>query len=46
MSALAGEIGVRLGLDEQMVERLRYGGLLHDLGKVALPDAVLSAPRA
>ena len=46
VSTLAGEIGVRLGLDEQMVDRLRYGGLLHDLGKVALPDAVLSAPRA
>ncbi len=46
VSALAGEIGSRLGLDEQMVDRLRYGGLLHDLGKVALPDAVLSAPRA
>ncbi len=46
VSTLAGEIGIRLGLDEQMVDRLRYGGLLHDLGKVALPDAVLSAPRA
>jgi len=46
VSTLAGEIGVRLGLDEQMVDRLRYGGLLHDLGKVALTDAVLSAPRA
>ncbi len=46
VSTLAGEIGARLGLDEQMVDRLRYGGLLHDLGKVALPDAVLSAPRA
>ena len=44
VSTLAGEIGIRLGLDEQMVDRLRYGGLLHDLGKVALPDAVLSAP--
>jgi len=45
VSTLAGEIGIRLGLDEQMVDRLRYGGLLHDLGKVALPDAILSAPR-
>jgi diguanylate cyclase (GGDEF)-like protein len=46
VSTLAGEIGVQLGLDEQMVERLRFGGLLHDLGKVALPDAILSAPRS
>jgi diguanylate cyclase (GGDEF)-like protein len=45
VSTLAGEIGIQLGLDAQMVERLRFGGLLHDLGKVALPDAILSAPR-
>ncbi|MGH2934019.1 MAG: bifunctional diguanylate cyclase/phosphohydrolase [Gaiellaceae bacterium] len=45
VSTLAGEIGAQLGLDEQMLERLRFGGLLHDLGKVALPDAILSAPR-
>jgi len=45
VSTLSGEIGVQLGLDTQMVERLRFGGLLHDLGKVALPDAILSAPR-
>jgi diguanylate cyclase (GGDEF)-like protein len=46
VSTLAGEIGAQLGLDVQMVERLRFGGLLHDLGKVALPDAILSAPRS
>jgi diguanylate cyclase (GGDEF)-like protein len=45
VSTLSGEIGAQLGLDVQMVERLRFGGLLHDLGKVALPDAILSAPR-
>ena len=46
VSTLCGEIGGRLGLDEQMIERLRFGGLLHDLGKVGLPDAILSAPRS
>jgi len=45
VSTIAGEIGAQLGLDEQMIERLRFGGLLHDLGKVGLPDAILSAPR-
>ena len=45
VSTLSGEIGAQLGLDAQMVERLRFGGLLHDLGKVGLPDAILSAPR-
>jgi len=46
VSALAEAIGVQLGLDLETVERLRLGGLLHDLGKIGLPDAILHAPRA
>ena len=32
------------GFDPQAVERMRMGGLLHDIGKVAVPDAVLNKP--
>lgn len=34
-------LGVRLGLDEATVEAISYGGFLHDIGKVAVPDAIL-----
>jgi HD-GYP domain-containing protein (c-di-GMP phosphodiesterase class II) len=45
VSTLSEAIGIELGLDPETVERLRLGGLLHDLGKIGLPDAVLRAPR-
>jgi HD-GYP domain-containing protein (c-di-GMP phosphodiesterase class II) len=33
-----------MGMDEQAVEGVRLGGLLHDLGKIAVPDRVLHKP--
>jgi HD-GYP domain-containing protein (c-di-GMP phosphodiesterase class II) len=45
VSALAEAIGVRLGVDAEMLDHLRLGGLLHDIGKIGLPDAILRAPR-
>jgi diguanylate cyclase (GGDEF)-like protein/putative nucleotidyltransferase with HDIG domain len=33
-----------LGLSEQHVGRVRLAGLLHDVGKVGVPDAILSKP--
>jgi putative nucleotidyltransferase with HDIG domain len=34
----------RLGLDRQVLLRLRLGALLHDIGKLAVPEAVLVKP--
>lgn len=34
-------IGDRLRLKPEMVEQLRQGALLHDIGKIGVPDAVL-----
>jgi diguanylate cyclase (GGDEF)-like protein/putative nucleotidyltransferase with HDIG domain len=39
-AALARE----LGLPNEMVERVRCAGVLHDLGKIGVPDAVLQKP--
>jgi diguanylate cyclase (GGDEF)-like protein/putative nucleotidyltransferase with HDIG domain len=37
-------MGRELGLDPQRVERLRLAGLLHDIGKIGVPDAILKKP--
>jgi putative two-component system response regulator len=34
----------RMGFSSQEVESVRLGGLLHDLGKIAVPDGVLLKP--
>lgn len=36
--------GERLGLDEEEIEKLKIGGLLHDIGKLWIPDAILNKP--
>lgn len=35
-------LGTGIGLDDLSIERLEYAALLHDLGKLSLPSAVLS----
>lgn len=39
-------LGRALGLDDATLERLEYAALLHDLGKLAVPSAVLTKPTA
>ncbi len=34
----------RLGLNTQEIEVVRYGGLLHDIGKIGIDDAILKKP--
>jgi HD-GYP domain-containing protein (c-di-GMP phosphodiesterase class II) len=39
---LAVAVGRRLGVDEDQLRDLRYGAVFHDIGKIAIPDAVLN----
>ena len=41
LASHAVELGRHLGLDEDSIVALRRGGYLHDLGKIAVPDAIL-----
>jgi putative two-component system response regulator len=40
----ATAVGRALGADESLLNALRLGGFLHDLGKVAVPDSILLKP--
>ncbi len=42
--ALAGAVAERMGLDEAAVAQVRHAALLHDIGKIAIPDAILNKP--
>ncbi len=38
------EIGTQIGLSQDVMSSLRVAGLLHDLGKIGVPDVVLNKP--
>lgn len=40
----AAEIAKRMRLSEDEVQNIYYAGLLHDSGKISIPDAVLNKP--
>jgi putative two-component system response regulator len=44
MAAYAADFGRYLGLSEEDIAALHRGGFLHDVGKVGIPDSVLSKP--
>lgn len=44
VAGYATEIGRRLGLVTEEVEDLYYAGLLHDIGKIGVPDSILNKP--
>src|SRR6476619_494768 len=41
---LAIKIGVEIGLSEAELEMLGHAALFHDIGKIAVPDAILMKP--
>jgi putative nucleotidyltransferase with HDIG domain len=44
VSALSVAIGHELSLDAEKIETLRLGALLHDVGKIGVPDEILRKP--
>lgn len=41
---IALAVGTEMDLDPARLDALKYGGLLHDIGKLAVPDAILTKP--
>ena len=46
VSRLAVQIAREMALPEMLIEEVRLGGILHDIGKIGVPEAVLNKPSA
>ena len=44
VAELAVAVGERLGIEGVELDRLRYGALLHDVGKIGIPPEILRKP--
>jgi diguanylate cyclase (GGDEF)-like protein len=44
VSELCVLIAAELGFDDERLARIRIAGLLHDVGKIGVPDAILNKP--
>jgi HD-GYP domain-containing protein (c-di-GMP phosphodiesterase class II) len=42
----AVDVGRRLGIDGEELTQLRHAAVLHDIGKVGIPDAIITKPPA
>jgi putative two-component system response regulator len=40
----ARRLGTEVGLSKELIETLFVGGLIHDIGKIGVPDAILTKP--
>ena len=44
VAELVDEVGNRMGIDGEQLAQLRHAASLHDIGKVAIPDAIITKP--
>lgn len=44
VSAICARLAAYLGLPDDLVYKVSLGGVLHDIGKLVVPDAILSKP--
>jgi diguanylate cyclase (GGDEF)-like protein len=44
IAELAVDVGRELQLSGSAIDDLRYGGIFHDVGKIAIPDALINKP--
>ena len=44
VAVYASRIGNQMGLRKELIERIYFAGLLHDVGKIGIPDAIITKP--
>ena len=44
VAVYASRLADRMGLRKELIERIYFAGLLHDVGKIGIPDAIISKP--
>ena len=44
VGAYSAQLGREMGLPEREVEHLSFAGILHDVGKIGIPDSILNKP--
>jgi diguanylate cyclase (GGDEF)-like protein len=44
VAELAGQVGARMGMSDEDIDHLLQAAELHDVGKMAIPDAILKKP--
>ncbi|QIV77557.1 HD-GYP domain-containing protein [Fervidobacterium pennivorans] len=44
VARISVEIGKRMGLSQQELEKLEFSAILHDVGKIGIPDSILLKP--
>jgi putative nucleotidyltransferase with HDIG domain len=44
VAVYASRIADRMGLRKELIERIYFAGLLHDVGKIGIPDAIITKP--
>jgi response regulator RpfG family c-di-GMP phosphodiesterase len=44
VAVYASRLGGQMGLRKELLERIYFAGLLHDVGKIGIPDAIITKP--
>jgi putative nucleotidyltransferase with HDIG domain len=44
VAVYASRIARRMNLERELIERIYFSGLLHDVGKIGIPDAIITKP--
>ncbi len=46
VSELSVALGKKLGLSEKNLKEIKFGGIIHDIGKIGIPNTILNKPGA